>query len=155
MQSIQTNPPLIVFGSVNERIYLGECNSPSVYIPASLPGAIIRRHTGTPFMGYSGATYLVQEICNALFDTLFGMLPKTSQLDAVSATPAKAIADLSWESMARESFDKIVEQQPVLVRISAAKRLRDAAEKIARDAGRPCVSHNDVQQACERESALA
>jgi chlorophyllide a reductase subunit Z len=155
MQSIQTNPPLIVFGSVNERIYLGECNSPSVYIPASLPGAIIRRHTGTPFMGYAGATYLVQEICNALFDALFDMLPKTSQLDAVSATPAKAVADLIWEQIARDEFDEIVEQQPVLVRISAAKRLRDAAETVARASGKTSVSVDDVHVAREREGALA
>jgi len=154
-KSIQSNPPLVVFGSVNERIYIGEHNAPSVYIPASLPGAIIRRHTGTPFMGYSGATYLVQEICNALFDALFGMLPKTSQLDAVSATPAKAISDLLWDEQAKASFDKFIDKQPVLVRISAAKRLRDAAETVAREAGKKKVSSKDVHTACELESALA
>jgi chlorophyllide a reductase subunit Z len=152
---LKANPPLIVFGSVNERIYLGELNTPSVYIPASFPGAIIRRHTGTPFMGYAGATYLVQEICNALFDALFGMLPKTSQLDAVSATPARVVADLAWEQIAQEEFDQIVEQQPVLVRISAAKRLRDATETVARTAGKKYVSVDDVHVACEREGALA
>ncbi len=154
-KDIKANPPLIVFGSVNERIYLGEVNAPSVYIPASFPGAIIRRHTGTPFMGYAGATYLVQEICNALFDALFDMLPKTSQLDAVTATPAKAISDLNWEQIAREEFDEIVEQQPVLVRISAAKRLRDAAETVARASGKTSVSVDDVQVARDREGALA
>jgi len=108
-ESIRKNPPLIVFGSVNERIYIGENGGSSVYIPASLPGAIIRRHTGTPFMGYSGATYLVQEICNALFDALFGILPTTSKMDAVSATPAKVIADLQWEPQAQTYFDKLVQ----------------------------------------------
>ncbi len=130
----ETNP-LVVFGSYNERMYLAEMDAHGIYIPASFPGSIIRRHTGTPFMGYGGATYVVQEICNALFDALFNILPLGSELDKVDQTPARVHREMYWHDEARGVLDAIVAEKPVLIRISAAKKLRDAIEAYAREQG--------------------
>jgi chlorophyllide a reductase subunit Z len=132
---IATTPPLIMFGSYNERMYLAETGAKSIYVPVSFPGAIIRRHTGTPIMGYSGAAWTIQEVCNGLFDALFNILPLASELDAVEATPAQHATDMEWSANARAELDVAVAREPVLTRISAAKRLRDAAERAARAGG--------------------
>ncbi|EED32375.1 chlorophyllide reductase subunit Z [gamma proteobacterium NOR5-3] len=133
--AIAESAPLIVFGSYNERMYLAESQSRSIYIPASLPGAVVRRHTGTPFMGYAGACYVLQEVCNALFDALFHILPLGTELDQVDATPARLNVALNWDREAETLLEQQLEREPVLIRISVAKRLRDAAEKRAREAG--------------------
>jgi chlorophyllide a reductase subunit Z len=120
-----------------------------MFIPASFPGAIVRRSTGTPFMGYAGATYIVQEYCNALFDALFHILPLGTELDKVGSTPAKlaAVPPDAWDERAQTLLDQAVEAEPFLLRISAAKRIKDRAEREAIRDGERKVTAAHVERA--------
>jgi chlorophyllide a reductase subunit Z len=150
-QLVREKPPLVLYGSYNERMYLAEAGASSPmkpsFVTASFPGAIIRRHTGTPFMGYAGATYLLQEFCNCLFDALFNILPLGSDMDKVDPTPVRAQA--AWDDDARDLLNELVAVEPVLVQISAAKQIRDRAERDARRAGEASVSVERVARARE------
>ncbi|WP_204324423.1 PCP reductase family protein, partial [Stenotrophomonas maltophilia] len=62
-------------------------------------------------------------------------------------TPARLHDELLWSDEAKALLDEVLEAHPVLVRISAAKRLRDAAERGARRAGETRVTTDFVDKA--------
>jgi chlorophyllide a reductase subunit Z len=70
-------------------------------------------------------------------------------MDRVEATPARGVVadNTRWDDAAQTWLRKVIEQQPVLVQISAAKRLRDQAEQRAREAGEEVVTEQYVKRA--------
>ena len=144
-------PPLVMFGSYNERMYLAETGSKASYIPSSFPGAIIRRHTGTPFMGYAGATYIIQEFCNGLFDALFYILPLGTDMDKVDASLTRTYRSnsLPWDQDAQKLVADYIKTRPVLIQISAAKEMRDRVEQDAEKAGEERITADRVKSSCK------
>ena len=102
-------------------------------------------------MGYAGAVWLLQTVCEVLFDTLFANLP-TSYAPPVQATKPTsetlrdapiATADagkgqnsvLTWTDGAKALADKTAKRVPFFVRVSVTKKLRSEAEALARARG--------------------
>jgi chlorophyllide a reductase subunit Z len=143
--------PMLIFGSINERMMIAQEKLPSRFYQASFPGAVVRRATGTPFMGYAGSVWLLQTVCEILFDTLFANLPTSYAPPQKAQKPTAEImrdghdvntdagkgqnSVISWSEDAKALSEKTVKRVPFFVRVSVTKKLRAEAEKIARDRG--------------------
>ncbi|GAB4203890.1 MAG: chlorophyllide a reductase subunit Z [Roseiflexaceae bacterium] len=160
-QRIHSRAPAFLFGSINEKIYLSEAGARHTnFIPASFPGPTVRRALGTPFMGYSGAVYLVQEIVNRLYETLFNFLPVdgayAQQRSAGAAGPPKPAdsrpGNLPWHPEAKLMLDEALEQLPYIPRISASRELQMKVETMAHERGVSEISPEIVVEVLSQQN---
>jgi chlorophyllide a reductase subunit Z len=143
--------PAFVFGSINEKIYLAEANvRATFYLPAAFPGPVVRRTFGTPFVGYAGAAYLMQELVNRFYESVFNFLP-VETLDSAERASKAQVQTMPWTQEAAELLQSAMENVPYLARISANRALRQAAEQLARAADAPEVTRDMVEQALQAE----
>jgi len=143
--------PMLVFGSINERMIIAQEQLPSRFLQCSFPGAVVRRATGTPFVGYAGAVWLLQCVCETLFDVLFANLPTSAEPPVQAQTSTgealrEAVAIvaeagkgrnsvISWSQEAKELAETTLRRVPFFVRVSVNKKLRAEAEHAARERG--------------------
>jgi chlorophyllide a reductase subunit Z len=150
---LHAKAPAFVFGSINEKIYLSEASArASHFIPATFPGPVVRRTTGTPFMGFAGAAYIMQELVNHFYEMVFNFLPveqvRSTAKPAGAPTPTTSSAtSMPWSEAAMQRLTLAIEQVPFLARISASRTLRQAAEQSARTQGLAEVSLELVEAA--------
>jgi chlorophyllide a reductase subunit Z len=159
---LHAKAPAFVFGSINEKIYLSEANARgSHFIAATFPGPVVRRTTGTPFMGYAGAANIMQELVNRFYDMVFNFLPVELVKQEAGgrgpgagpppppqpAGPDRSSETMAWSEAATDRLTAAIEQVPFLARISASRSLRLAAEQAARARGESAVSLEVVEAA--------
>ncbi|MBK9709876.1 MAG: chlorophyllide a reductase subunit Z [Kouleothrix sp.] len=156
-QRLHKKAPAFVFGSINEKIYLSEAGAKYTnFIPAAFPGPVVRRAVGTPFMGYRGAVYVIQEIVNRLYEALFNFLPVDSayaKSAAVATAPAGSAGNLPWQPAAKALLDAALEQLPFIPRISASRQLQMQVEAVATQRGQAEVTPELVEETLEQRPA--
>jgi chlorophyllide a reductase subunit Z len=138
---IAQKQPQFLFGRIVDKIYLAELDAKTRFIPAGFPGPIVRRALGTPFLGHSGAIYILQEIVNALYDMLFNFLP-INRKTTLAEQPAVKIA---WSSDANALLNEMVKKAPFISQISFGRELKRKAELLAQKQGKETVTPEILQ----------
>ena len=133
---IRQKQPQFMFGRMPDKIYLAEIDAKARFIPAGFPGPIVRRALGTPFMGHSGAVWIIQEIVNALYDILFAFLPITKRSAGAAVPPVR----IGWTPQANALLEEIVKKAPFISQISFGRELKQKAEAQAARQGLDTVT---------------
>jgi len=142
-EALMKQPPQIMFGRIVDKIYLTEAKAKTRFIPAGFPGPIVRRALGTPFMGFSGTVYLVQEIINIMYETLFTFLPADDPNTLATAEQPKK---MKWEEEAKHLLREITKKAPFISQISFSRELEKKAESLAQAQGKETVTIDILQQ---------
>ena len=140
-EELAATQPQFMFGRIVDKIYLAELDAKARFIPAGFPGPIVRRALGTPFMGHSGAVYLIQEIVNALYETLFTFLPITRK----SAQVEEPTRKIPWTQEANAVLEAIVAKAPFISQISFGREMKKKAEALAAKQGKDTVTPDLLQ----------
>ena len=133
---IQQKQPQFLFGRIVDKIYLAELEAKTRFIPAGFPGPIVRRALGTPFMGHSGAVYLLQEIVNSLYDMLFNFLP----INRRGPSREESVGKVAWSNEANALLNDMVKKAPFISQISFGRELKRKAEQFALKQGKDSVT---------------
>ncbi len=142
-QALTTQPPQIMFGRIVDKIYLNEVKAKTRFIPAGFPGPIVRRALGTPFMGFSGAVYLVQEIINIMYETLFTFLPAD---DPNRMANEELTQTIKWTPEAQRLLHEMTKKAPFISQISFSRSLKKQVELFAQKQGQDTVTVDLFQQ---------
>lgn len=130
-EMLQKTPPQIMFGRIADKIYLTEFGARTRFIPAGFPGPVVRRALGTPFMGFSGTVYLVQEIVNILYETLFQFLPgHKPNFEFIDQSK-----EFKWTPEADALLKERTQKAPFISQISFSRDMKTRAELLAQKLG--------------------
>lgn len=151
-QMLHERAPSFVFGSINERIYLAEAGARMTnFVAAAFPCPAVRRAVGTPYMGYRGVVYVIQEIVNRLYDALFSFLPVDSAYAQRGGAPgvvaSNVVGNLPWQPEAKTLLDAALEKLPYIPRISASRQLQMTVENLAHQRGEKEITPALVEDA--------
>ncbi len=128
---LQEKPPQVMFGRIVDKMYLAEVGAKTYFVQSGYPGPFVRRALGTPYMGFSGATYLVQEIVNLLYDVLFQFLPSHKRGFEFVQPDKKFV----WTPEANNALAERTKQAPFISQISFSRELKTKAELYAQKNG--------------------
>ncbi|MCW2277094.1 nitrogenase component 1 [Heliophilum fasciatum] len=157
--SLLETPPTLFFGCINEKIYITENSLSTRFIPCAHPMPIVCRSTGTPYMGFAGAVYLIQIVSNELFDILYSHIHIEYSSDKAKRRSERDKARVEWEqqllgqAVAREvrwsdealkHMDVVLKKIPFFVRVSASKMLKVESEKLVKEQYRDTVTPDDI-----------
>ena len=163
--SLKTTPPLVLFGSSNERIYAVEQKARCIFVPSLVPRRdhqAQHRHAVHGLRGrhLPGAGILQRAVRRPVRHAAarHGELDRdrgdTFAPHRGDTGPSRSNL-VRWESDATAELARHLEREPFLVRISAAKKLRERIEHDAREAQETRVTLERAQRTLGVAETLA